>query len=137
MIAGALLSGGVAVAGLGLAAGTAQAAPPAHQWCPGQRMPDDGANPDGTPHLFSWDMSVCHTYYVVGYKQGNVGDYIWAQGSANGQGRLARCGSTSIGRSPSLPTNRGAVAAEAANPPAVGWRFMPPDRRNRQQLLSR
>ena len=31
MIAGALLSGSVAVAGLGLAAGTAQAAPPAHQ----------------------------------------------------------------------------------------------------------
>ena len=78
MIAGALLSGGVAVAGLGLPAGTAQAAPPAHQWCPGQRMPDDGTNPDGTPHLFSWDMSVCHTYYIVGYKQGNVGDYIWA-----------------------------------------------------------
>ena len=22
-------------------------------------------------------MSVCHTYYGVGYKQGNVGDYVW------------------------------------------------------------
>jgi hypothetical protein len=41
-------------------------------------MPDDGANDDGTPHAFSWDMNVCHTYYLVGYRQGNVGDYIWA-----------------------------------------------------------
>jgi len=73
-----LVCGGLGLAGFGLAAGTAQADPVAHQWCPGQRLPDDGTNPDGTPHVFTWDMNVCHTYYVVGYRHGNVGDYIWA-----------------------------------------------------------
>ena len=48
MIAGALLSGGFAIAALGLGAG------PAHaytygpfQWCPGQAMPNDPPRPDG------------------------------------------------------------------------------------------
>jgi len=27
--------------------------------------------------MIDWDMSVCHTYYGVWYKQGNVGDYVW------------------------------------------------------------
>jgi hypothetical protein len=27
--------------------------------------------------MIDWDMSVCHTYYGVGYKQGNIGDYVW------------------------------------------------------------
>ncbi len=44
IIAGTLLSGGVAVAGLALAAGTAHANPPGCSkysacWCPGQRLP--------------------------------------------------------------------------------------------------
>jgi hypothetical protein len=47
IIAGALLTGGIAVAGLGLAAGAAQANPPGCSqysacWCPGQRMPAGG-----------------------------------------------------------------------------------------------
>jgi hypothetical protein len=50
MIAGALLSGGVAVAGLGLTAGTAQAQPgPAplnhFTWCPGHPDPNDHISP--------------------------------------------------------------------------------------------
>ena len=79
VVAGALLSGGVAVAGIGLGAGTAQAvcsiypqqpqcAPPegpaacydsgicGQEWCPNmgpmRRMPN-------------WDMTVCHTYYLA------------------------------------------------------------------------
>jgi hypothetical protein len=62
IIAGALLSGGLVSAGLGLAAGTAQAQPgfaPLYQWCPGQHwqwlIPPP---PD-------WDMSVCHNVKVV------------------------------------------------------------------------
>jgi hypothetical protein len=80
IIAGALLSGSVAVAGVALGAGTAQAvctmtyplapqcAPPegpagcydsgicSQEWCPSggamRRMPN-------------WDMTVCHTYYFA------------------------------------------------------------------------
>jgi hypothetical protein len=66
IIAGALLSGGVAVAALGLAAGTAQARPnpacndqwPCYTWCPG----------DGLPHSdgpIGWDMGVCHDWYYA------------------------------------------------------------------------
>jgi hypothetical protein len=58
IIAGALLSGGIAVAGLGLAAGTAQAQPgfaPLATWCPGQPVP-------GYPPVV-WDINVCHDYY--------------------------------------------------------------------------
>jgi hypothetical protein len=62
MIAGALLSGGLVSAGLGLSAGTAQAHPnpacndmaPCETWCPGERLPR------GAP---GWDMSVCHDWY--------------------------------------------------------------------------
>jgi hypothetical protein len=81
IIAGVLLSGGVAVAGLGLAAGTAQADPvlaplfpaPAlsggpYRWCPGQRLPSVDVG---------WDMNVCHTWYRVNNGQGNVGHDIW------------------------------------------------------------
>src|ERR1700676_4123973 len=75
IIAGALLSGGVAVAGLGLAAGTAHAdtfgGP--YRWCPGQELPQTG-DPNWR---VVWDMSVCHTWYRVGPNQGNVGRYIW------------------------------------------------------------
>src|SRR5205085_6958772 len=63
IIAGALLSGGLGLAGLGLGAGTAQAVTGPYQWCPGQPLPATG---------LVWDMNRCHTYYKVGYGQGNV-----------------------------------------------------------------
>ena len=60
IISGALLSGGVAMAVLGLDAGAAQAYPQctgngtcATQWCPGQRLPAPDVN---------WDMIVCHDW---------------------------------------------------------------------------
>jgi hypothetical protein len=69
IIAGALLSGSVAAAGLGLGAGTAQALPDGpHTWCPGQPR---GA-PTGPGPGTIWDWSVCHTWWFVGYGQGNV-----------------------------------------------------------------
>jgi hypothetical protein len=52
IVAGALLSGGVAVAGLGLAAGTAQASP--GRWCSGEPVP--------ASKIVKWDMGVCHDY---------------------------------------------------------------------------
>lgn len=61
VVAGVLLSGGVAVAGVGLSAGTAQAiCDPIchHQWCPGQPLPNSG-EPIG------WDKSVCHDWYYA------------------------------------------------------------------------
>jgi hypothetical protein len=72
IISGALLSGALAVAGLGLAAGTAQAACTpsgvcSMQWCPGQPMPQGWfRGPNGAVrHVndVSWDMTVCHTYF--------------------------------------------------------------------------
>ena len=51
-----LVSGGLGLAGLGLAAGTAQAAPgfaPQATWCPGD-PPKVGA---------TWDPTVCHDYH--------------------------------------------------------------------------
>jgi hypothetical protein len=68
IIAGALLSGGVAVAGLGLTAGTAQANTGPHRWCPGQSK----NAPTGPGADLLWDWSVCHTYYFVDYGKGNV-----------------------------------------------------------------
>ena len=60
------ISGGLALAGLGLVAGTAQADPFAaqpHSWCPGQALPFNN---------IQWDMGVCHTWYTVPFGQGNV-----------------------------------------------------------------
>jgi hypothetical protein len=58
IIAGALLSGGIAAAGLGLASGTAQANNWIH-WCP-------GADPVGgvgvAYQIENWDYNVCHDY---------------------------------------------------------------------------
>lgn len=85
VIAGALLSGGVAVAGGGLAASAAQAAPGIaphlngplptdnftvpHQWCPGHPLPMPDVN---------WDMNVCHHWYWVPVGgMGNVGQFVW------------------------------------------------------------
>ena|SRR5437588_4786547 len=66
MIAGALLSGGVAVTVFGLSPGPAHAEPfsaQPHNWCPGQAVPFRG---------MQWDMVVCHTWYEVPFGQGNV-----------------------------------------------------------------
>ena len=76
-----LVSGGLGLVGLELAAGTAQAdpctlqdqraCPPRgpHQWCPGRSM-DPARGGPGTTVV--WDMNVCHTWYFVAYGQGNV-----------------------------------------------------------------
>ncbi|PXW99578.1 hypothetical protein [Mycolicibacterium moriokaense] len=65
-----LVSGGLGLAGLGLAAGTAQAdtSSSPHQWCPGDSM----NFPTGPGNLKVWDMSVCHTWYFVRSGFGNV-----------------------------------------------------------------
>jgi hypothetical protein len=68
IIAEALLSGGVAIAGLGLAAGTAQAQPgffsQGTEWCPGQHWEWLVSPPA------DWDMSVCHNVKVIGHHDG-------------------------------------------------------------------
>jgi hypothetical protein len=54
-VTGALLAGSVAVTGVGLSIGIAQADPFAaqpHTWCRGQGLPFRG---------IEWDMGVCHT----------------------------------------------------------------------------
>ena len=71
IFAGALLAGGVAVGGLGPAAGTAHASDGPYTWCPGQSM-DDPAGPDRLGTHYEWDMRVCHTWYRVSYGFGNV-----------------------------------------------------------------
>jgi len=68
VIAGALLSGGVAVAGLVLGAGTAQAQPGFSQgteWCPGQHWEWLVSPPA------DWDMSACHNVKVEGHHDGS------------------------------------------------------------------
>ncbi|HEY3994706.1 MAG TPA: hypothetical protein VGM40_01980 [Mycobacterium sp.] len=76
---GAVLSGGLAVAGVGLAAGVAQADNPdwgpAHYWCPGQPLPPTGNHV--TDPFRGWDMNVCHTYYYLWPGMGNVSNMIW------------------------------------------------------------
>jgi hypothetical protein len=70
IIAGALLSAALTVAGMGLATGTAQADPQStgpFQWCPGQPLP---GYPRGA-HVV-WDNSVCHTYWKLTVARGNV-----------------------------------------------------------------
>lgn len=62
IFAGALLSGGVVVAGLGLGAGAAQADDciPARGgcWCPGMQLPLNSTQ-------ITWDMGVCHKFHEV------------------------------------------------------------------------
>ena len=89
LIAGTLLSGGVAVAGLGLAAGTAQARPgfmpPMHgplpeqpyTWCPGMPMSGIRGNTGGPGPDVQWDMTRCHTWYGVLWGHGNVAPGVW------------------------------------------------------------
>ncbi|OBG57028.1 hypothetical protein A5703_05710 [Mycobacterium sp. E188] len=70
----ALLAGGLGVAGLGLAAGTANADGGPHRWCPGEPLPPTG-NHVTNPVI--WDNNICHTYYYVYFGQGNVAQNIW------------------------------------------------------------
>ena len=77
-IARALLSGGIALAGVTLVPGTAHAIAGPFTWCPGQSM-DWPSGPDQsfgikpvTTDRHVWDMSVCHTWYRVPAGWGNV-----------------------------------------------------------------
>ena len=86
-----LVSGVLGLAGLGLAAGTAQAAPRGpYQWCPGQPLPAIDVY---------WDMSVCHTWYRVdsGF-QANVGSFVY-----EGDRPPANLGCAPIRCLPSIP----------------------------------
>jgi hypothetical protein len=72
IMAAALLSSAGAFAALGYAAGIALADPDPnygpHQWCPGQPM----TWPNYPATTVHWDTNICHTWYNVGYGQGNV-----------------------------------------------------------------
>jgi hypothetical protein len=92
IIAGALLSAGVALGGLGLSDDTAQALPdgplPLGSWpgCP-ENSPEGpctwcpGNPPVQTGNLrinpVVWDENVCHTYWYVYHGQGNVASNIF------------------------------------------------------------
>ena len=96
MIAGALLCGSVAVTGIGLALGTAEANPgPIHgllpedglvppgasgpyKCCPGDEV--GGLHPQtgrGCPGDVNWDKTRCHTWYGVVWGHGNVTPGVW------------------------------------------------------------
>lgn len=69
VLVGALASVSLAAAGLGVATGTAVAAPSVpHEWCPGQSM----LAPSGPGATYVWDMNVCHTWQYVTMGTGNV-----------------------------------------------------------------
>lgn len=69
IIAGALMSAGLAVGSLSLGAGAASAGPSVpHQWCPGDSM----YSPAGPGANYVWDMNVCHTWQYVRAGMGNV-----------------------------------------------------------------
>ncbi|MDQ1304274.1 MAG: hypothetical protein QG671_101 [Actinomycetota bacterium] len=59
------LAGGLACAAMAFA-GPALANKGPFTWCPG-----DGYY-NGVDTFLAWDWNVCHTYYTVGYGQGNV-----------------------------------------------------------------
>ena len=67
-----LVSGGLGLAGLG--AGTAQALTGPFRWCPGQSLWISGNH---VTNPVVWDNSVCHTYYMVDFGQGNVAQNVW------------------------------------------------------------
>jgi hypothetical protein len=52
-----LVSGGLGLASLEVAAGTAEAGVGPYQWCPGQSLPQNQQP--------NWDMNVCHTWYFI------------------------------------------------------------------------
>ncbi len=80
-----VVSGGLGLAGVGPAAGTAQADPQStgpFQWCPGQQLPGDHLGAITIPSrninipprdiTVVWDNSVCHTYWRTPSGRGNV-----------------------------------------------------------------
>lgn len=81
VIAGALLGGGLALAGFGPAAGPAHADKGYGTWCPGQPLPQPyqyQKGPDGSIRLVAtlppdlgWDMNVCHDWHRRWIDQGN------------------------------------------------------------------
>jgi hypothetical protein len=99
ILSGALLFGGVAVTGIGLTVGTAQAQPdplpPMHgplsedgpvppgasgpyKCCPGDEK--TGLHPQtgrGCPPDVNWDKSICHTWYGVVWGHGNASPGVW------------------------------------------------------------
>ncbi len=84
-----LVSGALGLAGLELAAGTAQAGCTfsgvcSQQWCPGQPMPQGWfRGPNGVVQHVNdvvWDMGVCHTYFNATdgrYGGVRVGTNVW------------------------------------------------------------
>ncbi len=65
---GALLTGSLAIPGMGFTAANAHAdtfSP--HHWCPGQRK-----DPPTGPGDVVWDWNVCHTFYFTNYGMGNL-----------------------------------------------------------------
>ena len=72
IIAGTLLSGGVAVAGFALIPGTAQAQPapaPLARWCPGQALPSSNSP-------ITWDMNVCHEWHYAWHESPAAGNQV-------------------------------------------------------------
>jgi hypothetical protein len=65
--AGALLSGCLGLAAVGLGTGTAHA-DGAHHWCPGDKKTYPYVVNDG----MDWDWTVCHTWWPVNYGWGNM-----------------------------------------------------------------
>ncbi len=64
-VVGAVLAGGLALTGVALTPGTAEARCNAlsmcgQVWCPGQPLPVGGS---GMEPNVNWDMNVCHTWF--------------------------------------------------------------------------
>jgi hypothetical protein len=77
IIAGALMSASLAMTGLGLSVGTAEAGTDPtgpFTWCPGD-PPVETGNKKYNPVV--WDESICHEYWIVYHGQGNVAQNIW------------------------------------------------------------
>ncbi|MBO0677571.1 hypothetical protein JRC04_08870 [Mycolicibacterium sp. S2-37] len=77
VVAGVLMSAGLAVSGLGLSAGVADAqVPPTgpFTWCPGD-PPVETGNKKYNP--VRWNESICHEYWLVYHGQGNVAQNVW------------------------------------------------------------
>lgn len=72
----ALMTAGIALPGVGVSAGLAQATPPGgpYTWCPGD-PPVATGNIRVNPVI--WDESICHEYWFVYSGQGNVAQNIW------------------------------------------------------------
>jgi hypothetical protein len=109
---GALLSGAAAMAGFGLAAGTAQAANQGpYRWCPGQSM----SPPAGPGLTVVWDMNVCHTWYRVDYGKGNVANNYGGPPGSSADAQFAAAGPRGRG-SPDNPHHVKRFGAATSKP---------------------